>query len=402
MDDDDIYAEVTSEDENKIVSIIQQQIESDLKSVQNWEDFDALKPCMNKFDTIAKRNNLENDSQTRMFAQFLAIASNFASADYNSRLRKIPEIASTIKDLFQEIMREINEFKDVALEVQDIIRTFVQMVNETKHAVNMTLPHIKDVTAHIEMLKDCFDPVKNSSSMTEIDKTDVKIALDGVRRGICNLKQLSYEREQESKEIQTRIDNARKLILDKKLLANHRGLESINEFYEAIYGKIGLSVGGALVGLATRIGFSTTAAAEAGAALIGSVSSVLLAAAIGAVSITSIVLLVKKLYSRHQEKAIEYLNRLLIELEKISEANAFFLSYIQRSKELVNSTQMSFANIQNGICSERYRKMNADMCESIIKDNKDMIQTLNDICSIDLEQWVRKVNNFHQVAIVKK
>ena len=53
---------------------------------------------MDKFEEIAKRNNLENDNQTRKFAQFLSIASKFASADFNSRLKIIPELVSTIRD----------------------------------------------------------------------------------------------------------------------------------------------------------------------------------------------------------------------------------------------------------------------------------------------------------------
>ena len=427
---DDISAEIAARQEEQkrkekiIVSTIQQQTESELNNGQNWETFDPLKPCMDKFEEIAKRNNLENDNQTRIFAQFLSIASNFASADFNLRLKIIPELVSTIKELIEEIINEIKQFKDLALEVQDIIRTFVQMVNETKHAVKMTLPHIKDVTNHIEILKDCFDPAKNSISMTEDDKNDVKLALNGVQLGIKNLKQLSYERGQESKEIRKRIDNARTQILDKKLTASGR-LDSINQYYEAIYGKLGLSIGGTIIGMLTEGKTGAVSRAVAGVAGAGAVvgteiaavtittASIIgffLASAIGAVSITGIVLLVKKLYTRHQEKAIKCSNKLLIELEKISEANAFFLSYVQKSRELVNNTLVSMANIQNGICSERYRKNNAECCEAIIKDNKDMIETLNQISSINLEEWVNslkidemvKIENSSEIRSIEK
>jgi hypothetical protein len=225
------------------------------------------------------------------------------------------------------------------------------------------------------------------------------------------LKPWTKEREQESKEIRKRIDNARKQILGKKLLADGR-LDSINEFYEAIYGTSGTAIGGAVIGLIIenwRIGPTAAVGVGAGAVAGAETAAVatttlpifgfFLAAAIGAVSITGIVLLVKKLYTRHQEKAIKCSNKLLIELEKISEANAFFLSYIQTSKELVNNTLVAIASIQNGLCSERYRKNNAECCEAIIKDNKDMIETLNQISSINLEQWVSSLKIDEMVKI---
>ena len=104
---DDSSAEIAARLEEQkrkeaiLVSTLQQQVESDLKSVLNWETFDASKSFMDKLDAIAKKNNLENDNQTRTFAQFLSIASNFASADFNSRLRIIPELVSKIKELIE-------------------------------------------------------------------------------------------------------------------------------------------------------------------------------------------------------------------------------------------------------------------------------------------------------------
>lgn len=49
MNDEDIYAQVAAE-EDMVESIRQQQIESNMKNIQNWETCDPLKICMNKYE----------------------------------------------------------------------------------------------------------------------------------------------------------------------------------------------------------------------------------------------------------------------------------------------------------------------------------------------------------------
>lgn len=45
MIEEDIYAQVAAE-ENMNESIRQQQIESNMKNIQNWETYNPLKTCM--------------------------------------------------------------------------------------------------------------------------------------------------------------------------------------------------------------------------------------------------------------------------------------------------------------------------------------------------------------------
>ncbi len=69
------------------------------------------------FEIIKSHPELENDPQTRRFLHFVATATNFASMKFAKRLRNIPELISSIKQLFIEMIKEIEDFADTAHEL---------------------------------------------------------------------------------------------------------------------------------------------------------------------------------------------------------------------------------------------------------------------------------------------
>lgn len=110
----------------------------------------------------------------------------------------------------------------------------------------------------------------------------------------------------------------------------------------------------------------------------------------GALGIGSLLLLIIKLWQKHQFKALAYLRQILDQLNMLNSANLAFMDYMNKSEEDANSilTNIEFfkRNVKTG--TPRYRKTNANICLKAIQSTKDMISTINQITSIDLKQWV--------------
>jgi hypothetical protein len=133
----------------------------------------------------------------------------------------------------------------------------------------------------------------------------------------------------------------------------------------------------------------------AGALVLGGFSfppigAVLVASAIGALGIGSILFLVIKLWEKHQFKALGYLRKILEKLNKLNSANIAFMDYMNKSEEEVNNTLANIEYIKKNVKSgsQRYRKTNADMCLQAIESTKEMIKSINEISKLDVNQWI--------------
>ncbi len=118
--------------------------------------------------------------------------------------------------------------------------------------------------------------------------------------------------------------------------------------------------------------------------------AILLGAGVGAIGIGSLLLLIFKLWEKHQFKALDYLREILTNLNKLNNANLAFMEYMNRSEEDANKilTNMEFfkSNVKNG--SNRYRKVNNDICLKAIDSTNGIIACINSISRINLSEWV--------------
>ena len=118
--------------------------------------------------------------------------------------------------------------------------------------------------------------------------------------------------------------------------------------------------------------------------------AVLVGAGVGAIGIGSLMLLMFKLWEKHQFKALAYLRQILTNLNKLNNANLAFMEYMNKSEEDANKilTNMEFfkRNFSNG--SNRYRKVNYEICLKAIESTNDIIKCINGISLIDLSEWV--------------
>lgn len=118
--------------------------------------------------------------------------------------------------------------------------------------------------------------------------------------------------------------------------------------------------------------------------------AILLGAGVGAIGIGGLIMLIFKLWEKHQFKALAYLREILFNLNKLNNANLAFMEYMNRSEEDANKilTSMDFfvKNVKNG--SHRYRRVNNDICLKAIDSTNDIIKCINNISGIQLAEWI--------------
>ena len=118
----------------------------------------------------------------------------------------------------------------------------------------------------------------------------------------------------------------------------------------------GASLGGAVV--------ESVAFGGAGTLILGGISfppigAILLGSAIGAVGIGTLLLLIIKLWEKHQFLALNYLRQILDNLYKLENANLGFMEFMSKSEQDANQilVQMDFFKRNVKSSSSRYRKV---------------------------------------------
>jgi hypothetical protein len=118
----------------------------------------------------------------------------------------------------------------------------------------------------------------------------------------------------------------------------------------------GASLGGAVV--------ESVAFGGAGTLVLGGISfppigAILLGSAIGAVGIGTLLLLIIKLWEKHQFLALNYLRQILDNLYKLENANLGFMEFMSKSEQDANQilVQMDFFKRNVKSSSSRYRKV---------------------------------------------
>lgn len=203
-DTNDLLEEMKEKEKMKrdSVNAYIEDISEKLSRNDGWETFKADEIAEASLQVAAGEVNISlvNDEQIRRFRQFLSIATNFSSLPFAEKLQKIPDLVESIKKLLEDMMKEIQEYCDMANELRDLIQCFVRMVMEVKHNVNMMLPLLKAAKSQMTIVQDVMstDP---GQALNETDKKDIHLALNQMSIGIQKLLNLAKSSTEESRKI---------------------------------------------------------------------------------------------------------------------------------------------------------------------------------------------------------
>ncbi|CAF1391296.1 unnamed protein product [Didymodactylos carnosus] len=174
-----------------------------------------------ELENVAKKYDLENDSQTRRFCEFISIAANFASLKFAERLPNIPELIDSIKELIIEMVKEVKDFADTAAEFENIIQCYIRLVLSTKHNMKMMVPHLDEAKTHMKVTVDTLAP-ESSEPSVQRDKDDIQIALRGMSSSVRKLLELAQSSKEKSDKLDERIAAMKRNVQNKKLIMEGR------------------------------------------------------------------------------------------------------------------------------------------------------------------------------------
>jgi hypothetical protein len=359
-----------------------------IKTHDGWNLINIPELSQRELMEIAGQNGLAEDEQTRSFCKFISIACNFASLDFRNRLQSIPGMVNNIKELIVKMEEEIKEYCDIAICFHNIIQSFVKIVMNTKHNMNMALPHLEESIVHMKIMAEALMP-NQEESLNEQDMLDVDLALSNLSCGIANLQYHARASKEESVQLDYKINNLKENIESNITVVENR------IGFSKLLPKIGASLGmvsgaGAVSGAVESVAFGGAGTLLLGGFSFPPIGAILLGAAVGAIGIGSLLLLIIKLWEKHQFKALGYLREILDKLNKLNSANLAFMDYMNKSEEEANKilTNIEFFKRNVKASSKRYRKTNAEVCVKAIRSTTDMIECINEIAQMDMRQWI--------------
>ncbi len=168
-----------------------------LHDCDGWNHIDPAEISENQLLSVAKKFDLDQDEQTRLFCKLISLSTNFSSLDFVTRVKKVPEMVKNIMELINKVKEEIKEYAEMANCFEDIVQCFIKLVIDTKHNMNMTVPYLKSITLHLGVLSDSL----NGDKLKGEDLKDIDIALNKMSDGIilsfefCNNKTLAIIKE---------------------------------------------------------------------------------------------------------------------------------------------------------------------------------------------------------------
>ncbi|CAF4064481.1 unnamed protein product, partial [Rotaria sp. Silwood1] len=91
-----------------------------LSKRDEWILLDAPRCSEEELQKEIARYGLENDPQTARFCKFVAVATNFASLKFVERIQRLPELIDSIKQLLEEIQREMREMAGMGTSLEEL------------------------------------------------------------------------------------------------------------------------------------------------------------------------------------------------------------------------------------------------------------------------------------------
>lgn len=366
------------DDEIRIQEIkkeVYEDVRSAIQSIDTNDDWTAITPL----EHSAEKYNLNEDPQVRKFYDFVAVAANFASTDYASRIQKIPELVGTIKSLIEELQNEIGRFAEYAGDLQHLTNIVYTTITEAKHKAGIVVPHLQATKRNIVVLDDVLN---SNSNITEEDKKDVKHALSKIRNGAKNLREMAEKQKDNIKKTDSKITSMKNKLIKHKIMSKGR-LELANKMFMDVVssGILGATIG--FVGADSMTVFIP--AAVSATSQLPAMAIILCTCVAGGVLAIYLIRFVKKLFIKHQNTAIDYLTRILEELHKLSELNSKLMGYMNYSIEATISLDYNIDEIQECLVSDRRRRLNKNVCNLSIKDVDKMIYSFENVRNIKLD-----------------
>ena len=215
-----------------------------LITLDGWDLVNMPKISERELLESTNQNDLENDEQTLILCRFISISSNFASLDFKTRLKKIPNVMIEISDLLKKIQEETKEFAEIANVLQELIQSYVKIVINTKNKMNRALPHLEESTAYMLVLQDALTSDSNKV-LSKQDLEDVDTALNYQTSGIFNLMELAKESKHETEQLDIKITGLREQINSKIVVTENR--IEFSKLLPKTGAALGMWVGGAAV-----------------------------------------------------------------------------------------------------------------------------------------------------------
>ena len=363
-----------------------QGVSEELSRSDSWETFKPDEIAETLLQTAVTNSGFStHDEQTQRFRQFLSIATNFSSLPFAEKLHKIPELVESIKQLLDNMMKEVQEYADMANELRDLIQCFVRMVMQAKHNVNMMLPLLTAATTQLTIVHDVMstDP---SQKLNDVDKKDIHLALDRMSSGIQQLLRIAKSSTAESQKLDERIHNMTNTVQSKKVIVEER-LDVANFCFKYAVPAGTITSGAAIGGCVAAESLGGVGALVIAGTAFPPITALVGACILGGMCAATATFLVKKFWSRHQLKALEYLNQIFEGLIQLNSANMNFMRYMTDTEEKANTVSQHIQDIQLCLESERQRRVNRDVCTIAIESTAEMIDSLRQISNLDISQW---------------
>ncbi|CAF0928532.1 unnamed protein product [Adineta ricciae] len=363
-----------------------QSVSEELLRKESWEEFkpDEIAEASLQVATM-NTNSSDEDEQTRRFQQFISIATNFSSLPFAQRLLKIPDLVENIKQLIENMIKEIQEYSDMANELHDLIECFVRMVMQAKHSVNMMLPLLKETTTQMGIVQDVLKP-DPSNALSDTDKKDIRLALDQMSSGINQLLNLSKSAVIESRQLDDHVHNMTNSVQSKKVTVEER-LEIANFCLRYATGASSLASGAAAGGFVVAEAFGGVGALVIAGTAFPPVTAIIGAAILGGIGAKTATIMVQKFWVRHQLKALGYLEKIFESLIELKSANRCFMCRMADTEEKANAVSVHIQGIQLCLESERQRRAHHDVCNVAIGSTTAMIESLERISNLDISKW---------------
>ncbi|CAF3069383.1 unnamed protein product [Rotaria sp. Silwood2] len=361
-----------------------------LSERDKWILLDAPRCSEEELQEETARYGLENDPQTARFCKFVAVATNFASLRFAERIQLVPELIDSIRQLLEEIQREMQEMAGMGTSLEELVHRLNSLVLTTQHNMKMMLPDLKNAKDYLDITVEALQS-NADEPLNDQDRSDIEIALDGMCFGIQNLLQLSQKSGEQSEKLDQDIKNLQQTVQNKRVVVE--GRIDFGEHFKIVSQAI------AAVGTYTASNALTANGMQhlgripglirVGSLIYPPLRPILISVVLGGITASTISMLVKRFWLKHNYRALEILENLFDHLIRLNEANDRFGMYMRNSQTSANDVLVNIKTVQRQITSSspRIRKMNQAVCQRASKATFSMIDSIEKVLAIDMADW---------------
>lgn len=338
-----------------------------------------------ELENLVQKHKLENDKQTKCFTKFLSTIKNLSSKNLTRRLSRVPKVVQNVTDLLDMMRREVEEFADIADQFEELINTFGKLVMNTQQTMDWILPCMFEAKGHLSSLTEIFN--SDRRALTSMDQNDIKIPMNGLLKSMKKMIDLSHNDGEESRQLAGRITKL-KTDVEKQRITVH-GRIHLSKALSCLGPLAGAGIVARTVGIliaAKELG-GPGVLIVAGASL-NPIAAIICGAILGGTLLITIAGLIYRFWTRHQYKALAFLEKICVGLMELANVNVFLLDYLNRCEEAANTISTQIEQLQCSFNSERYRKKNEKLCKKSIETIEKTVQVIESIQSMNISQWL--------------